>query len=182
MAKLENSDIVALTELHTEEKDLFIPGYQLLKQKIRKKTHKGPKISGGIAVFSKENIFDSTHVIPNTNENSVWIKLKNRSPDIKDLFIGSYYVSPANKKDKLDFLKLLHEESKLFQGKGDIIIQGDFNGRTGQKNDFIQPGAFLDDLFGGSSKELSDFLPPRNSEDNYSNARGEELLDFCRSN
>ena len=76
----------------------------------------------------------------------------------------------------------MHEENKSFQGKGDIIIQGDFNGRTGQKNDFIQPDAFLDDLFGGSSKELSDFLPPRNSEDNHSNARGEELLDFCMSN
>ena len=133
-------------------------------------------------MFSKENIFDSAHVIPNTNENSVWIKLKKRCPDSKDLFIGSYYVSPANKKYKLDFLKLLHEESKRFQGKGDIIIQGDFNGRTGLKNDFIQPDAFLDDLFGGSSRELSDFLPPRNSEDNHSNARGEELLDFCISN
>ena len=74
--KLQNSDIVALTELHTEEKDLFIPGYKLLKQKIRKKTHKGPKVSGGIAVFSKESLSDSTHVVPNTNENSVWIKFK----------------------------------------------------------------------------------------------------------
>ncbi len=52
---LNNSDIISLSELHTEEKDLFIPGYKLLKHKIRKKEHnKGPKISGGIAVFVKE--------------------------------------------------------------------------------------------------------------------------------
>ena len=54
--KLKNSDIVALSELHSEEKDPFIPGYILNKQKIRKKTHKGPKISGGLAVFAKENM------------------------------------------------------------------------------------------------------------------------------
>ena len=121
--KLENSDIVALTELHTEEKDLFIPGYKLLKEKIRKKIHKGPKIGGGIAVFSKENIFDSAHVVPNTDENSIWIKLKKNCPDSKDLFIGSYYVSPANKKYKVDFLKLLHEESKRFLEKGTLSFR-----------------------------------------------------------
>ena len=38
--KLENSDIVALSELHTEEKDPFIPGYILKKQKILKKRTK----------------------------------------------------------------------------------------------------------------------------------------------
>ncbi len=76
--KLKDSDIVSLTELHTEETDLFIPGYKILKQKIRKKTNKGPKIGGGIAVFAKESIFDSTHVVPNTNENSIWIKLKKK--------------------------------------------------------------------------------------------------------
>ena len=75
---LNNSDIISLSELHTEENDLFIPGYKLLKHKIRKKEHKGPKISGGITVFAKEAIFDSTHVVPNTNENSIWVKVKNK--------------------------------------------------------------------------------------------------------
>ena len=41
--KLKNSDIVALSELHTEEKDPFIPGYILKKQKIRKKRTKVQK-------------------------------------------------------------------------------------------------------------------------------------------
>ena len=74
--KLKNSDIVALSEMHSEEKDPFIPGYILKKQKIRKKTHKGPKISGGLAVFAKENISDQVHVVPNTNENSIWVKVE----------------------------------------------------------------------------------------------------------
>ena len=96
--KLKNSDIVTLSELHTEEKGLFRPGYKLVKQKIRKKTHKGPKISGGIAVFAKIKISDLVHVLPNTNENSIWIRIEKKSTNDKDLFIGSYYVSPEKQK------------------------------------------------------------------------------------
>ena len=41
LGKLQNSDIVSLAELHTEEEGVFLPGYRMLKQKIRKKVHKG---------------------------------------------------------------------------------------------------------------------------------------------
>ena len=128
--KLKNSDIVSLTELHTEEKDLFIPGYRLLKQKIRKKTHKGPKIGGGIAVFAKEDL-----CVPNTSEDSIWIRLGEKSVGGGggDVFIGSYYVSPENKKSKHNLFNILNDEIKKINDKGDIIIQGDFNARTGQK-------------------------------------------------
>ena len=46
LEKLADSDIVALSELHTERTDISLPGYKLLKQKIRDKKHKGPKIGG----------------------------------------------------------------------------------------------------------------------------------------
>ena len=123
--KLNNSDIVALSELHTEEKELFLPGYKFKKHKIRRKTHKGPKIGGGIAVFVKECISDLVHVVPNTNENSVWVKLKNKSPIGSDLFIGSYYISPSGKKDKFDTFNVLTEETKRFQGK--VILSSPVN-------------------------------------------------------
>ena len=47
-----NSDILGIAELHTESTP-DIKGFKLIKQKIRKKTHRGPKISGGIAVLLK---------------------------------------------------------------------------------------------------------------------------------
>ena len=182
--KLKDSDIVSLTELHSEDKDLFIPGYTLKKVKIRKKTHKGPKISGGIAVFVKENLSDSVHVVPNTNENSIWVKMKKKSTADENLFVGSFYISPENKKNKIKLFDLLNDEVKKIGNKGDIVLQGDFNARTGVKNDFIQPDTFLDNLFenSGSSVDFSKFLPPRNSEDKQTNPRGEELLDFCKTN
>ena len=48
-------DIVCFSELHTD-KNISIPSFKLKKQKFRPRTHKGPKISGGLAVFIKHNI------------------------------------------------------------------------------------------------------------------------------
>ena len=47
--------LLGMAELHTNEIP-SISGYHLIKQKIRKKTHKGPKISGGIAVFARNDV------------------------------------------------------------------------------------------------------------------------------
>ena len=107
LGNLRNSDVVSLAELHTEEEGVFLPGYRLLKQKIRKKVHKGPKIGGGIAVFVREELGDLAHVVPNTNENSIWIHIKNESEGGRDIFIGSYYVSPETKKSKNNLFDIL---------------------------------------------------------------------------
>ena len=179
---LKNSDIVSLSELHTNEKDAFIPGYKLLKEKIRKKTHKGPKIGGGIAVFAKENIFDSIHVVPNNNENSIWIKIKKKTSNDKDLLIGSYYVSPENQKSKESLFEILSEECERFEKLGEVILVGDFNARTGKKIDFIQPDPFLENLLDSPVANGGKALPLRNSEDHGTNKRGDELLDFCKAN
>ena len=181
LGKLRNSDIVSLSELHTEKEDIFLPGYRLLKQKIRKKVHKGPKIGGGIAVFVREDFCDLIHVVPNTNENSIWIRIKKGSEEGGDVFIGSYYVSPETKKSKHNLFDILNEEAKQFRDRGEVIIQGDFNARTGQREDFIRTDRFFENIFDGFPADTR-VLPPRNSEDGVSNARGEELLDFCKTN
>ena len=183
---LNKSDIVTISELHTDENNIFIPGYRLLKQKIRKKTNKGPKIGGGIATFAKEDIFDSTHVVPSGNEDSIWIKIssasKNASSVKKDLFIGSFYVSPEGEKVKKNLFEILNEESKKFEKLGDVVMVRDFNARTGQNNDFIQPDPFLEELLDFPLANYGKSLPPRNSEDSTVNKRGDELLDFCKTN
>ena len=180
LQKLKNSDIVALAETHTQNKDLSIPGYTLVKNKIREKVHKGPKISGGLALFVKENLYQLVHVVPNTNENSIWIKLKSKDPKTNDdLFFGSFYVSPDNShKNKIDLFELLTEETNRFKQKGTILINGDMNARTGQNEDFVKHDKF-DETFG---IENNCSHPTRNSEDLFLNTRGNELLDFCKAN
>ena len=100
LTNLCDSDILAISETHSQEKNLSIPGYKLVKHKIRDKKHNGPKISGGLAVFIKENLHDLVHVVPNTSENSIWVKLKQNpsSPSReKDIYLGSFYLSPERR-------------------------------------------------------------------------------------
>lgn len=187
---LSNSDVVALSEIHTQDKDISIPGYRLVKQKIREKKNKGPKISGGMAVFVKETLYDLVHVVPNTNENSIWIKFKQKAYNYsEDIYLGTFYLSPYNtqkksnddsnkNKTRTDIFELLNGEIKRFKDKGTILIKGDLNARTGRNDDFIRHDKFDEDF----GLENNYNLPSRNSEDSSTNIRGGELLDFCKTN
>jgi hypothetical protein len=128
----------------------------------------------------KECISDLVHVVPNTNENSIWVKIGKDCSRDKVLFIGSFYVSPESRTNKLNLFEILNDDIKILRGKGDIVLQGDFNARTGQKNDFIQPDPFFETLFDRCPE--TPMLPPRNSEDQGINTRGDQLLDFCKTN
>ena len=74
LSSIDECDILGLSELHSNEK-VCIPGFKLLKQKIRQKKFRGPKIAGGIAIFVREGMDHFVQVVPNDNENSIWIRL-----------------------------------------------------------------------------------------------------------
>lgn len=75
MSVLGTSHIVGFAELHTEN-DANLTGFDLIKQKNRKKTHKGPKIAGGLAVFVRNGYSHLVKYVPNNNEDCIWIKIK----------------------------------------------------------------------------------------------------------
>ena len=174
--KISDCDILCLSEIHSN-KDVSIPGFYSLRQKIRKKSHTGPKISGGIGVFAKENLRNLIQVIPNDNEDSIWFKIKkDLRQDKDDIFVGSYYVSPPNKKNsgKFDFFSTLNDEIQKFREKGTVLVQGDLNARTGIETDFVESDKY-DDCLG-----ICNFCDhgSRNSEDKTVNKRGRDLLDL----
>ena len=70
----------------------------------------------------------------------------------------------------------MSDEITQFQCKGKIILQGDFNARTSNKEDIIRPDKHDQD------EELDGKLTLllRNSEDT-SDIRGEELLELCKA-
>ena len=177
---ISNNDIVGLAELHTSN-EVDIPGFKLIKQKFREKFHKGPKISGGMAVFVKESLANYAETVTNDNEDSIWIKIKkNFNGEKEDIYIGTFYISPQHQrnKHKKDFFSIINEEINIFQKKGNVFIQGDFNARTGSNEDFIRHDKFDSD-FGIKN---DDDTHARNSEDYNTNPRGRELLDVCKSN
>ena len=87
-----DSEILGLAELHTDT-TLSIPGYRLIKQKNRRKIHKGPKISGGPALFAKNGISlyrNMIKYIPNALEDSLRVKVKEEeTSEDKDIYIGT---------------------------------------------------------------------------------------------
>ena len=72
-------------------------------------------------------------------------------------------MSPDNYKNlnKSDFLTNISEEINLFTTKGNVLIQGDLNARTGNERDFIKHDK-SDKNFGIENFENQ---PLRNSED-----------------
>ena len=176
-------DILGISELHTDTTP-SIKGFKLIKDK--KRQSKGPKKSGGIAVFAKKEIAHMVKLIPNNHKDSIWVKIpKNITGEVKDIYLGTAYISPPPRftsamresNDKHKSLELLFEEAQLFSTLGEVILQGDLNARIGNEPDFI-PKDKYDDIFGIVNHDKN---PPRNSEDMKVCDRGSLLLDLCRS-
>ena len=95
----------------------------------------------------------------------------------KDIFIGTCYLNPSKSKKTDQKVSNLCEDVILLQEKGEVIIIGDLNARTGNLVDTISPDK-SDELF-----ELSFDAPPpqRNSRDIEIDQRGKDLIDLCKS-
>ena len=176
---ISGSDIVGLGEIHAD-KEVSIPGFKSVKQKIREKKFKGPKISGGIGLFVKREISHIVQAVPNKNNDSIWIKLKKKFLQENNVYIGTYYISPAKRKSGSmpDFFTSLNEEICMFKKNGITLVQGDLNARTGNSKDFIEYDKFDSEL----GLENLNNQHMRNSQDTKVNTRGKELLDVCKLN
>ena len=171
-------DIIGLSELHTD-KPISIPGFSVIKQKIRPKHHKGPKIGGGLAVLIKHNIAHKFQLIPNNNIDSIWIKTS-KTPQDKEICLGFYYCSPEVTNTS-NFFEVVNHEVDLYNNKENTFIFGDLNARIKTENETIIQDKY-DELF---DIEIDVQTKPlfRNSEDmKLINQRGKEFLDICRIN
>ena len=177
---ISKSDIVALTELHADE-EVGIPGYNCLKFKKREKNWRGYKVGGGIGVYAKNEIAHLVQAIPNKNEDSIWIRLpKNFFGEKEDIYIGTYYISPSNCKNRkeIDAFTTINEEINFFNKKGIALVQGDINARTGIEQDFIENDKYDQNI--GIENVFNQYI--RNSEDQEIKTRGKDLLDICKMN
>ena len=92
-----------------------------------------------------------------------------------DIYVGTHYVSPTSA--AADKTAKLVESVSAFQAKGYVLINGDFNARTGNQNDTISQDKFDTDF----DIEIEGNNSKRNSQDKIVNKRGEEILDMCKS-
>ena len=123
-------DILGIGEIQSEV-EVGIEGFICKKHKIREKKSKGPKISGGIGLFVKGHVSHLVEVIPNNNDDSIWVRIKNEKNSLHDIYLGTFYVSPQYQNKNDDFFKNLNDEIEAFSKKGPVLLQGDLNARTG---------------------------------------------------
>ena len=172
---ISDYDVVCLSELHSD-KEIYVPGFTSMKQKIRTKRHKGPKISGGIGVFIRRSIAKNFQVIPNKNEDSIWLRTTPKSEE--PIRLGFYYCSPENSTST--FTETVGKEIEHFIDDQTYIF-GDFNARTRTDCENLAYDKSDDDL--GIPTTMQDIPPPRNSEDKkLLNKRGKDFLDLCKLN
>ena len=74
----------------------------------------------------------------------------------------------------------MEEEIISFNRRGgEIILQGDFNARTSNGTDIVEPDKF--DPIIPTIETNQSYISPRNSKDKKLDGRGKELLDLCKS-
>ena len=134
---------------------------------------------GGLPMFNKENISNFLAPIQNDNEDVIWVKVKRELlEEEKVIYLGTTYISPTGNKQTIakNFEKI-GEEIGLFQSKGNIILQGDLNAHTNNKDDIIITDEFDRD-FGVEIPAVQH----RNSEDSSkTDRRGVEFLELCKA-
>ena len=112
------------------------------------------------------------------NDDAIWVKMKKEvSGECRDIFIGVFYLNPSRNQRMDQKISKLSDNVIDLQTKGEVILMGDLNARTGNLEDTVCPDKY-DELF-----ELEINHPPlkRNSRDAGIDSRGKELLDVCKS-
>jgi len=186
---LSQGDIVGLTETQTPDK-FDISGYKTFC-KSRKKAKRARKFSGGLAFIVKNELMKGCQIVPCNSPDALWLKLdRNFFCLSRDIFVCVVYISPANStfSAKLDYcpFEALELDIENFSKLGNIIVGGDLNARTSNRNDFISHDSHPDIL--ERHVPLPSFydyndesLPMRINQDAMVNSYGNKLLNLCQS-
>ena len=180
---IKKHDIFGIVETHANEgSELDIESF---KHFIKFRNSSGNRNHGGIAVYINNRIKEGILYIPTQNENIIWCKLKKEFFQIdKDIYLGTVYLSPGNyeKSQNADYMMELEEEISRFSTKGNVILQGDFNARTGNLQEYI---LFDNDEHIDAPNDLviDDNKTKRYSQDEHVvDSRGRSLIDICTEN
>ena len=151
------------------------------KHFIKCRNQSGNRSSGGLSVYINQKLAKGVTYTPSENKNIIWCKLDKTYFNFqKDIYLGTVYLSPPNYEGNSseDLIGELEEEMFLFSQKGDIIVQGDYNARTGD----IQETVLDDDntfLNVPEDYENDEQCLRRSQDSGTVNARGRNLLETC---
>jgi exonuclease III len=177
---IKSNDIIFLTETWSQT-TLNIPGYKTITSIKTPKLsrHKLSRLSGGITLLYKSKLEKYISVVKNS-QNILWCKIsKELFKSDNDLYLGGLYLPPEHSRYfEPELFDKLQEDIITFSGKGDVIIIGDFNARTGKLNDFIETDGnkYIQNLNSNFSHNSK-----RENFDNKINNHGKHLIEICKN-
>ena len=176
---INRHDIFAIVETHAGyDAELNISNF---KHFIKCREKSGKRTFGGLSVYINLKISKGVNYIPTESKNTIWCKLDKTYFNFpKDIHLGTVYLSPSNseRSNSEDLMGELEIEMLHFLQKGDIIVQGDLNARTGDIQETISED---DKEFLNVPEDYeADEQHNRQSQDlGTVNARGRNLLEIC---
>ena len=178
---MNKHDICLLNETwRAEDSKISLPGFWDFSVIKPKRTKRG-RPSGGLTIFCKEDLRKGVK-IDSFGEWYIWLRLDSKFFDLPNtLYIGAFYLTPeyGNKSTyKVDYFEEITASIAKYLRKGNIILGGDFNARTGSEDTSYSieiPG------FNGFGVEEGSSFDCRLSCDEKVNNYGKKLNSLCNS-
>ena len=152
---------------------------------------KSRSVQGGGTVILIRNKFKKyISFEKNQFDTIIWLKISRHMIHLQeDLYVGCVYLPPHNSSfhqlyDCEVFLEL-EEQIATFMSEGKVLLLGDFNARTSNRDDFIGDdildNTILKEVTELLTYELDSVLSVRKNPDDTVNDYGVKLLNMCKS-
>ena len=142
---------------------------------------------GGLGILIKNNIRQGVKILENTCKDYQWIKLdKHFFNFVNDIYLCLAYIIPSTSsylhQHDDDILDLIERDiTNKYKNKGDIVLCGDMNARSGTEPDFVQNDIHDEHCPIFDYYEYDNVQDIRSSHDNKIDTRGKQLLELCIS-
>ena len=142
--------IIGLQESKTDDTDsIVLPGYTCtLNNRDKLSRYR----SGGIALFVRDSISDFVKIETELHSKLIlWFTISHNITLIgEDVHCGIVYIPPQGSKyaHEEPYNELEQEIIRYCINSKNIILMGDFNSRTGQKDDYVPIDSYLSKNFG----------------------------------
>ena len=190
MQVFQNNDVVLFTETWTNSfSEMNVDGFDnyILNRTLKHPNSK--RDSGGLVIFISNKLKDRVSLVKKVSDCIIWLKFDASLFDLNDdVFMGLCYNTPEGSSrevyDDKSIFDMILEDMVNFDEVSvsgcKVFVRGDFNARTGIRNDFVENDSdFINDLL-PDDYEVDQPLP-RFSEDRVCNEYGLGLLDLCKS-
>jgi exonuclease III len=184
--QIKEFDIVLLSETHvgyetTVDVENFFY-YPFCRQKS-----KNNRYFGGLGILIKKDIRKGIKFLEDGNSEYQWLKLDKSFFQLKkDIYLCTLYLVPQSSpyltKMEINVLETIERDLiEKYNEKGDIILMGDFNARTGSEEDLIISDDTSHVPLSDNQYVIDTAVGKRSSHDSHIDTRGKELLDMCIS-